>query len=312
MKEYVLNYYHEFKCIANECKHTCCAGWDMYIDENTLNLYKNDSSDFAKTLNSGINFKKSKFKTDKTGRCAFLNKDGLCDLITNLGEQSLCQICRDHPRFKCFYKNVQETGLGFCCEQATKIILSYKDKITTILIKDDESDFKPSFVQEQVLKFRRQSLSIIQDRTKSVNQRIDELLSLCKADVTQSDFAKILKVFLSLERLDKTWHKRLKNLKKQEFSIDISQDVSLAFEQFLANSFYRHLAQAEDTLWARAIALACVFSWWIIYAIYSKETSNGDGEEILFDIVRDYSCEVEYSIANLQKLFSFACKFINL
>ena len=52
MKEYVLNYYPEFKCIANECKHTCCAGWDMYIDENTLNLYKNDSSDFAKTLNS--------------------------------------------------------------------------------------------------------------------------------------------------------------------------------------------------------------------------------------------------------------------
>lgn len=312
MKEYVLSYYSEFKCKASECKHTCCAGWDMCIDENTLNLYKNNTSNFAKTLNNGIDFKKSKFKTDKNGRCAFLNKDGLCDLITNLGEQSLCQICRDHPRFKCFYDNVQETGLGFCCEQATKIILSHKDKITAVLIKDDESEFKPSFVQEQVLKFRQQALSIIQDRTKSINQRINELLSLCKANVNQNNFAKILKLFRSLERLDKTWYKRLKNLKKQEILVDISQVVSIECEQFLANSFYRHLAQAEDTLWARAITIACVFSWWIIYGIYCGENSNGDGEETLCDIVRDYSCEVEYSITNLQKLFSFARKFINL
>ena len=29
-------------------------------------------------------------------------------------------------------------GLGFCCEEATRIILSYKDKITPILVKNGE------------------------------------------------------------------------------------------------------------------------------------------------------------------------------
>ena len=202
MKEYILSYYPNFKCVASECKHTCCAGWDMYIDKKTLNDYKNEKSVFSATLLKGINFKKSRFKTDKNGRCAFLNGDGLCEIIKNLGEQSLCQICRDHPRFKCYFENGEETGLGFCCEQATKIILSYKEKITPKLIKDDENERKQSFIQEQVLNFRQIALDIVQDRTKTVEKRTESLLSLCKAKVNSQDFKKILKDFSSLERLD--------------------------------------------------------------------------------------------------------------
>ncbi|MBQ7373687.1 MAG: flagellin lysine-N-methylase, partial [Clostridia bacterium] len=192
MKEYILSYYPNFKCVASECKHTCCAGWDMYIDKKTLNDYKNEKSVFSATLLKGINFKKSRFKTDKNGRCAFLNGDGLCEIIKNLGEQSLCQICRDHPRFKCYFENGEETGLGFCCEQATKIILSYKEKITPKLIKDDENERKQSFIQEQVLNFRQIALDIVQDRTKTVEKRTESLLSLCKAKVNSQDFKKIL------------------------------------------------------------------------------------------------------------------------
>ena len=103
MKEYVLNYYPKFKCIAGKCKHTCCAGWEMCIDKESLDAYKNEASGFATTLANGINFKKSKFKSDKFGRCAFLDADGLCEIISNLGEKALCQVCRDHPRFRSFF-----------------------------------------------------------------------------------------------------------------------------------------------------------------------------------------------------------------
>ena len=44
MKEYILNYYTNFKCIANKCKHTCCAGWEADIDKTTLEGYKTENS----------------------------------------------------------------------------------------------------------------------------------------------------------------------------------------------------------------------------------------------------------------------------
>lgn len=50
MKEFYLNYYPNFKCIASDCKHTCCAGWVMNIDEKTLENYKNEQNlDFNQT-----------------------------------------------------------------------------------------------------------------------------------------------------------------------------------------------------------------------------------------------------------------------
>ena len=133
MKEFILNYYPEFKCTADKCKHSCCIGWEMEIDENTLNEYKADTSGFSTALNKGINFKKSTFKMNKNRRCAFLMDNGLCEIICNLGEEKLCQICSDHPRFRSATTNSLETGLGFCCEEATKIILSFKDKIQPII-----------------------------------------------------------------------------------------------------------------------------------------------------------------------------------
>ena len=87
MKEYLLSYYSKFKCVASDCKHTCCAGWEMCIDKDTLSHYKNLESDYAKTLHKGVNFKRAKFKTDKNGRCAFLNDKGLCEIILNLGNK---------------------------------------------------------------------------------------------------------------------------------------------------------------------------------------------------------------------------------
>ena len=52
MKEYVLNYYKNFKCIDKNCKHTCCAGWQVSIDKESLEKYKNDSSIIIKSTSN--------------------------------------------------------------------------------------------------------------------------------------------------------------------------------------------------------------------------------------------------------------------
>ncbi len=312
MKQYVLSYYPAFKCSADKCKHTCCAGWKMQIDQNTLDFYKKDTSAFSNALISGINLKKSNFKTDKNKRCAFLNKDNLCDIIINLGEQSLCQVCRDHPRFRSFFEGFIETGLGLSCEVASKLVLSFDGKIEPILINDDGKNISLSIKEKYLLEFRKQALDIIQNSEENFGDRINALMALCKCDITKLDFNKIIKKYSSLERIEKNFTKRLKSIKNKTLNFSTNEKLSKYFEQFLVNSIFRHISSAEDTLDARARTVFCVISLFIINAIFENEKQSGQELNVLADIVRDFSTEIEYSQKNLDKLFSFCYNFIKI
>jgi hypothetical protein len=125
---------------------------------------------------------------------------------------------------------------------------------------------------------------------------------------------KILKTFLSLERLDNSWYKRIKSLKKRKPLLkNIDKSLALYCEQFLTNSIYRHLFSADDTMWVRAITLSLIASWWIIQSIFEQERLKKQDEcNLIFDIVRAYSAEVEYSENNLEKLFTSCYRFINV
>ena len=307
MKEYILNYYPLFKCIAGNCKHTCCACWETDIDSKTVQLYKEDNSPFCLFLKKGINFKKRTFKQDKSRRCAFLNDNGLCEIIINLGEEKLCQICSDHPRFKSNFTSFTETGLGFCCEEATRIILSFDKKIEPVLVSDNGGEESADLYEKFVIDYREKALNLLQDRTLSINERIKKLLNLCNTGLDQKDYKKVLKALLSYEKLNKSWALRLKSIKIKQNSLLVDSDLSLYCEQFLVNSLYRHISTAEDTLMAHSITLACVYGWFIIQQIYNTETKDFN---TLVDIVREFSAEVEYSPKNIQKLFNLTSKFI--
>lgn len=118
MREIVPDYYFEFKCIADKCKHTCCAGWEIDIDEVSLERYKADGLGHISCDDE------PHFILDKNERCPYLNENNLCELIIKHGEGYLCSICTDHPRFRNYWENLTETGLGMCCEAAARLILT--------------------------------------------------------------------------------------------------------------------------------------------------------------------------------------------
>ena len=122
---------------------------------------------------------------------------------------------------------------------------------------------------------------------------------------------KIVKRFISLERLEKSWGKRLKGL-NNSLSTQVNNELSLYCEQFLVNSIYRFICEAEDVAYARAVVLACLFAWWIINSIYQNEGAKQKEFESICDIVREYSAEVEYSQKNQNKLFDFAYSFVKI
>ncbi|MBP3199106.1 MAG: flagellin lysine-N-methylase, partial [Butyrivibrio sp.] len=102
MKYLELETFTDFKCVGSECPFTCCAGgWRIIIDKETDKYYKSVTGDFGDRLNSSIKEEKgdSCFVLTEEGRCSFLNKDNLCDIYMNLGEEHLCYTCTVYPRY---------------------------------------------------------------------------------------------------------------------------------------------------------------------------------------------------------------------
>ncbi len=118
------DYYRRFHCLADRCRHNCCIGWEIDIDADTYALYNAVDGEFGNRLHSGIvHGEQPCFRLREGERCAFLNERGLCDIILTLGEDALCDICTDHPRFRTYIGDDLRLGIGLCCEEACRQIL---------------------------------------------------------------------------------------------------------------------------------------------------------------------------------------------
>ena len=68
-------YYSDFQCIAGSCPDTCCAGWQIVIDEESLEKYGKIKSDFGTRLLNSIDWYQGIFE-QYNRRCSFLNEIG--------------------------------------------------------------------------------------------------------------------------------------------------------------------------------------------------------------------------------------------
>lgn len=93
------DFYDSFKCRAGECTDSCCIGWEIDIDDETMRKYENENDSLSVKLNRFTDREKQCFILTEDDRCPFLKSDGLCELILTKGEDMLCEICREHPRF---------------------------------------------------------------------------------------------------------------------------------------------------------------------------------------------------------------------
>lgn len=93
MKRVVPDYYADFACIAGACRHTCCVGWEIDIDPDSLRRYQAMPGEMGERLRSHIDIEETPhFRLTADERCPLLNTNGLCDLITAAGQDALCQI----------------------------------------------------------------------------------------------------------------------------------------------------------------------------------------------------------------------------
>ena len=298
------DYYKEFKCIAGDCKHTCCQGWEVDIDPETYHYYHNIRGEFGKKLKKYTTKKGiPHFIMDEHDRCPFLNKDGLCDVFIELGEEHLCQICTEHPRFKNKYDDRLETGLGLCCEEAGRIILGKKDPVKLVI--EGESD-----VEDKLLDLRDEVTLILQDRSLSIDQRMDKLLVMCKAKDPRKKMPELMQAVVFLERMDEKWTELLNMLfagysdRDEENFNTLMQDRQTEYEQLLVYFVYRHLGIAFDEIDIGARAAFAVFGCTFIRNMgiaFYKNFGHFDFEDHV-EIARLFSAEIEYSEENLEAM----------
>ena len=126
------DFYECFRCRASACRHSCCRGWEIDIDENTLELYRGLSGEWREKMDAAIACDESgaHFCLTEDERCPFLQQDGLCELICAFGEDALCDICALHPRFYEVVGSYELAGLGLSCEAVCGLLLAEKGELT--------------------------------------------------------------------------------------------------------------------------------------------------------------------------------------
>lgn len=134
------DYYGDFHCIASACEDTCCAGWQIAVDEKSLEKYKKVKGSFGNRLKNCINWKEQTFEQSHR-RCAFLNEENLCDLYSELGAGALCKTCRRYPRHIEEFENLREIMLSLSCPEACRLILRQKDH-TRFIRKEKETAYE--------------------------------------------------------------------------------------------------------------------------------------------------------------------------
>ena len=241
------------------------------------------------------------FVLEEGDRCPFLNEKGLCEMILQVGEDKLCDICSDHPRFRNFYSDFTEMGLGMCCEEAARVILNCEEPFELCLLNGD-GNISPDDDEDFYIAYRQRIFDILSKRGKSVLKRFEEVSEEFGFKFSDFSLKTLCDTYINMERLDSTWGDELLKLKDYTFDMKIFEDkkFQLPFEQLACYFIFRHFT---DALWDGKMAERvkfCLAGCFIIGAFLSMHDEKSI--EIMEDYARRYSAEVEYSEENTEML----------
>ncbi len=307
MKTIAPSYYTKFKCIADKCQHSCCVGWEIDIDSDTACKYMEINGKFGNRLKDNIVFdgKNRFFKLGENERCPFLNNENLCDIILTLGEDKLCQICADHPRFRNFYSETTEIGLGLCCEAAARLILIQESSVSLIEIENDGFYDNSTVEEAEFFEFRNKLFNIFKNKELSIDERIHAFLKEFNTSELIIDNKE--NFFSELEILDSNWRKLIGDLDKK-ISVSLPHSFEMYAQQLLTYFTFRHLSSGlEDGLFKER-ARFIILSYRIIEQLckvhfYKNKELNIDA---VCEIARMYSSEIEYSQENIDAILNLA------
>ncbi|MBP5246284.1 MAG: flagellin lysine-N-methylase [Fibrobacter sp.] len=318
MKVRVPIFYKSFRCKASACEDTCCAGWEVDVDADSMQRYAKVQGSFGEKLRSQI--VDGHFALDEKERCPFLNSKNLCEIYLHLGENSLCDICREHPRFVDVFGDEKEQGVGLCCEEAVQLLLNLEGPLTFEELVDSEA---PEVLDEESLDAKN---SIFAIRTEIFERLSNRNISLweCLADILRftAGFSEET-TDIAIENADEIWNHQVKILMQGESlgaewnfaqaQIEASlqntsfKNSSHLFsdsdgEKLVAYQIFRYFAKSlYDGDMLSKVKFAIFF--WLLLQNYGRELSLFKTKpSAAICAVKLLSKQIEYSDENMQRL----------
>lgn len=251
MKYTIPDYYQEFSCIAGECPATCCAGWQIVIDERSLNRYRKFKGAFGNRLINSIDWEQGTF-LQYDGRCAFLNEQNLCDIYTEAGAHMFCRTCRNYPRHIEEFENEREISLSLSCPAAAKLILEKKEPVLFLTAEKDSEEEEIEgfdfFLYSALQDCRNTMIEILQDRKEPVAFRMAKVLALAHDVQNRLDARQIFEVEPLLERYQRAGaNEKL----KRKMAVYQEQEIEIAEYEALLG-LLDHL-EVLDSSWTKQI-----------------------------------------------------------
>lgn len=169
----------DFRCIAGACPDSCCRqGWQIDVDPAHRARYDSLPGALGARVRAALTEDGLRMEN---GVCALLEKDGLCPIVTALGEDGLCDICRTHPRFLEQYGGVREIHFSLSCPEAARLALARETPIAFYEERTDEPVTTPNEIDPDeytaLLHIRRFAIALMQQRRIPLRDRLTLLLT---------------------------------------------------------------------------------------------------------------------------------------
>ena len=293
MKLYAPKYYENFKCIADKCTHSCCIGWEIDVDKDTMIKYSKLKDGYGKEIKNSINKNGTPhFKLQSNDRCTHLDENGLCKIITNCGEEYLCDICREHPRFYNFTNYGKEVGLGMSCPEACRIILNSDSYNELEVIARGPGDIQR--IDYDSLVDREKIFAILKNESLDYENKLNEIYKEYEINLKSIDISLYLNCISKLEYLNDS-HRSLFSCISLKSRVNKENEKYL--ERALAYFVYRHCTEAFDENEHRISLGFCLF----LERLLASMAENNKNYDIM-ELARILSEEIEYSTDNIESI----------
>ena len=301
-----------FYCLADRCPDTCCAGWEIPVDESSLARWRQLPPPWKERMEGAVTWTDGEWQfRRRDGRCVLLNAHNLCDLYAACGAEALCRTCYLHPRFVAEYGALREIMPGLSCPAWASLYLM-SDAPVRFMSEEDDAPPRCNEIDGllfyRLMKARERAMALVQNREMTLQNRLDALLALAEETdgrserdaVTSAVLPAYLRKLQSLEILTPQWREMLRCVHPP-----VSQPWrDIVCEQLLVYYVFRFWLRGVYTgrvlPWAKLAVWSCV--------MVSALGADCQKRENFCEVVRLYSKEIEHDAENIDALYRVLCR----
>lgn len=248
-------YYDDFRCLAGDCRFTCCKGWRITLDKKEFMALKRTvgSVELNARMTHALRRIRStalsqsfygEFHLPKGGDCPLHCENGLCLLQLEKGHEALPLVCRIFPRFERESESGYfERALSPACEGVLELLWDLQEGVdfcANPLTKRCELKLPKTRCKllNHFQDIRSQCIDFLQDRRLPLSKRI-MLMGIA------------LKSLAEGETDIEYWKAKVRLLADQAAvgRVSLSVDQESALPKFLANNIrFLHEIGGDDSV----------------------------------------------------------------